>query len=62
MKSLDKFDKVKYNNQYNKDNYKRFNISVKPEIYEDIKDTAQSLGKSVTQYIIDLHFNSKYNQ
>ena len=54
-----KFNKVKYDNQYIKEHYKQMKIAVKPDIYEDIKEYAMIEGKTVTQYIIDIHEEHK---
>ena len=53
------FDKVKYDNQYIKDHYRQMKIAIKPELYDDIKEAAVKEGKSLTQYIIDVHLEHK---
>lgn len=59
MANNDKFDKIKYDNQYIKDHFKQMKIAIKPDIYDDIKETAAIEGKTVTQYIIDVHLEHK---
>lgn len=54
-----KFDKVKYDNRYIKDHFKQLKIALKPDLYNDIKETAASECKSVTQYLIDIHLEHK---
>lgn len=55
----EKFDKVKYDNQYIKNHFKQLKIALKPDLYNDIKETAALEGKTVTQYLIDIHFEHK---
>jgi hypothetical protein len=59
MADNNKFDKIKYDNQYIKDHFKQMKIAIKPEIFDDIKEAAAKEGKTVTQYIIDVHFEHK---
>jgi spermidine/putrescine-binding protein len=47
-----KFDSVKYNNEYKKNNYKRINIICKPEKAEQIEDYCQYLGMNKSQFLI----------
>ena len=53
------FNKIKYNNMYNKEKYKRFNISLKPSMYDDIRIQAEAEGKSIAQYFTDIHIEHK---
>ena len=62
MENNNRFDKVKYDNQYIREHYKQMKIAVKPEIFEDIKAVSASEGKTVTQYIIDIHNEHKENK
>lgn len=44
---------------YNKEKYKRFNISLKPSMYDDIRIQAEAEGKSIAQYFTDIHIEHK---
>ena len=50
-KKKKKFDKVKYDNEYIKNNYKRINLLLKPEIAEEIADYCNSKGISKSQFL-----------
>ena len=50
-----KFNKVKYNNEYNKKSYTRFNISLKPAEADEIKAEASAEGLSIAQYFLKCH-------
>ena len=47
--------KIKANNKYTKSHYTRFNIAVKPEIAEEIKQAAAAEGLSVAAYFVKIH-------
>lgn len=47
----DKFNKVKYDNEYIKNNYKRMNLLFKPEIAQEIEDYCTSRNISKSQFI-----------
>ena len=51
--------KIRANNKYRNSHYKSISIMISPEIADDIKATARSEGKSLAQYIVDLHKNHK---
>lgn len=59
MDNNKKFNKIEYDNNYIKEHYKQMKIAVKPEIFEDIKAVSAMEGKTVTQYIIDIHNEHK---
>lgn len=49
------YDKIKYNNQYNKENYARLSIQVPKAERNNIDDYWKSKGyKSFNAYVIDL--------
>ena len=50
-KKKEKFDKVKYNAEYTKNNYKRINIYFEPEIAEEIEDYCNSKGISKKEFL-----------
>lgn len=47
--------KIKANNKYRNSHYKSVSIFVKPDIAEEFRSTAKAEGKSLTQYLIDVH-------
>ena len=47
--------KIRANNKYKNSHYKSVSICVKPEIAEELRSTAKAEGKSLTQYITDVH-------
>lgn len=61
MDNNNKFDKIKYNREYSEKHYKRFTMYALPEVYEDIKKSAENAEKSVTKYLVDLHLKYKDN-
>ncbi len=49
-----KFNKVKYNNDFNKNNYDRLNIVVPKGQKQVIQDFAKSKGKSLNAFVYEL--------
>ena len=47
--------RIRANNKYKKSHYKSISVYVKPDIAEEFRSTAKAEGKSLTQYIIDVH-------
>ena len=47
--------KTEYKKQYNKEKYKQIKVSYRPELADEIKETARSEGKSIAGYLSDLH-------
>lgn len=50
----EKFDPVKYRNDYDREHYERVNLSLPKGSKELIKGKAKEAGKSVSQYVLDL--------
>ena len=48
------FDKVKYNNDYNKDHYDRVNLLVPKGTKTRWKQAAQIQGKNLSAFVFDL--------
>ncbi len=46
-----KKNKVAYNNNYNKENYKRVSLTLSHEQYNDVKTMSESLNTSVNGFI-----------
>ncbi len=46
-----KFDKKEYNRQYTKNNYKRFNTVIKPELAERINNYCTESGISKAEFL-----------
>ena len=46
-----KKNKMNYNKEYNKKNYKRVPLDISHKMYEDIKTASQEKGESVNGYI-----------
>ena len=56
------FDKIKYDNDYVKDNYDRLSIFVKKGMKDEIKKYSKEKGyKSVNKYIEELVLKDMYN-
>lgn len=51
--------KIKANNKYRNAHYKSISVMILPEKAEEIKVTAKAEGKSLAQYIIDIHSEHK---
>lgn len=51
MENGEKFDQIKYINQYNKENYDRIYLMVPKGKKEAIKAKAKAAGKSINEYI-----------
>ena len=47
--------KIKANNKYRNSHYKSISVMISPQKAEEIKQFAKSEGKSLAQYIIDIH-------
>lgn len=56
------YNKINYNNNYNKENYKRCSLIVKKEDFESIENHYKSKGftslNSYIKYLIDKDMNS----
>ena len=46
-----KFDQKKYNSEYQKNNYKRFNTVIKPELAERLNNYCDDLGISKAEFL-----------
>ena len=57
--SEEKFNPVKYRNNYDREHYERVNLSLPKGSKELIKSKAEAAGKSISQYILDLVKNVK---
>lgn len=57
--SEEKFNPVKYRNNYDREHYERVNLSLPKGSKELIKSKAEAAGKSISQYILDLIKNAK---
>ena len=47
--------RIKANNRYRTKTYKRLAMDIRPEVVEEIKETAAAEGLSVTSYLVGLH-------
>ncbi len=47
----EKYDKVKYNNQYNKETYDRITLLVKKGRKAEIKAAAEKRGESINSFV-----------
>ena len=52
MDNNNKFDKVKYNNEYNSRNYKKMTMTLKPDDIDIIDNYVSKLGISKAKFII----------
>lgn len=50
----EKFDPVKYRNDYDREHYERVNLSLPKGSKALIKSKAEKAGKSISQYVLDL--------
>lgn len=50
----EKYDKIKYNNQYNKEHYARLTFLVPKHEKREIKDYYAARGVSVNYFVVDL--------
>ena len=50
-KKKEKFDKVKYNNEYKKNHYTRFTLLMNPQIAQEIEDYCTSKGISKKDFL-----------
>ena len=50
----EKFNPVKYKNDYDREHYERVNLSLPKGSKDLIKGKAEKVGKSVSQYVLDL--------
>lgn len=54
MAYKDRADAIKYNNEYNKRNYDRINLTVPKGYREVIRDAASANSESVNEFILRL--------
>lgn len=52
MDNNNKFDKVKYNNEYNSRNYKKMTLTLKPDDIQTIDNYVDDIGMSKAKFII----------
>jgi NAD(P)H-flavin reductase len=57
MSENKKFNQIKYQNEYNKENYDRVYILFPKGMKEKIKERAKSQGKSLSSYVKDVVYN-----
>lgn len=50
----EKYDKIKYNNQYNKEHYARLTFLVPKDEKQEIKDYCAARGVSINSFVVDL--------
>ena len=50
----ERFNPVKYKNDYDREHYERVNLSLPKGSKDLIKSKAEKAGKSVSQYVLDL--------
>ena len=50
----EKFNAVKYRNEYDREHYERVNLSLPKGSKEMIVEKAKASGKSISQYVLDL--------
>lgn len=51
--------KIAANNRYTKNHYKKITVCYKPDVAEEIKETAKAENKSVASYFLNLHQKHK---
>ena len=55
MERKEKFDQVKYMNDYNRKHYARLNLAIPPEVKDEIIYLAKAAGyRSITEYILSM--------
>lgn len=57
-----KKNKINYNMEYNKKNYKRVSLLVSPKMYDDIKSASAANNESINGYIKTAVINRMENE